>query len=50
MWFAGAECEFGWGDQQMILAFYNNIGHIHADCNTQETQLCIGQRNIFLAQ
>lgn len=45
--------DFGWGDQQMILlAIYNNMGHIHATfCSTQETQLCVDfVKRIFLAQ
>ena len=45
--------DFGWGDQQMILlAIYNNMGHIHATfCNTQETQLCVDfVKRIFFAQ
>ena len=44
--------DFGWGDQQMILlAIYNNMGHIHASfCNTPETQLCVEfVKQIFLA-
>ena len=45
--------DFGWGDQQMILlAIYNNMGHIHATfCNAHETQLCVDiVKRIFLAR